>query len=102
MVKNLLLKNNMKTIKEKILSLPKSKEYLITKSYADMVWINVWEEYNDMWYELDEIQDHVYNELIRKWYIKEHREMMIALWHRDWVELEIEKQENYNFLIWLK
>ena len=76
MVKNLLLKNNMKTIKEKILSLPKSKEYLITKSYADMVWINVWEEYNDMWYELDEIQDHVYNELIRKWYIKEHREMM--------------------------
>jgi len=38
----------MKTLKEKLLALPKAKEVYVMIQYQDMAKINIWEEYNDM------------------------------------------------------
>ena len=67
----------MKTLKDKIFELPKGKELYTIQKYARLVALNVWEEYAELWYDIEDITDHVYEALLEQWYIKEHREMMI-------------------------
>ena len=88
----------MKTLKEKLLALLNAKEIYIAQQYQNLAKINIWEEYNDMWYEIDEIVEHILEWLLENWAIQEYRRMREELNIKDRIEIEEDKDLSYKLI----
>lgn len=88
----------MKALKEKLLALLNAKEIYIAQQYQKLAKINIWEEYNKMWYEIDEIVEHILEWLLENWAIQEYRRMREELNIKDRIEIEEDKDLSYNLI----
>ena len=88
----------MKTLKEKLLALLNAKEIYIAQQYQNLAKINIWEEYNQMWYEIDEIVEHILEWLLKNWAIQEYRRMREELNIKDRIEIEEDKDLSYKLI----
>ena len=66
--------------------------------YSKMVWVNMWELYSKEGFSFDELVEHIMAELLEKWYMDEHKEVMDIMWYKDWYEIEKDKQETLSTL----
>ena len=91
------MENWITQINDKLKDIPDARKYIELRPYAELVDIDIFNEYENNWNNFDEIMEDVFQKLFEEWHVEEYQKMreefnIIEQWELDkdkWLSVDI-------------